>query len=136
MVIWLNRCCFASYHCTKTIQWVASLQPNWTAAFLKLASVTDTSMNLVPWPMVMLYGPNDRNFFGLDRIFPKEKIRKKSGEFEGKILLAHEDDDKACASFPRTYTWLATRQQRVTLWEWWFGALLAVSGVPSTKCCR
>ena len=84
----------------------------------------------------MLYGPNDRNFFGLDRIFPKEKIRKKSGEFEGKILLAHEDDDKACASFPRTYTWLATRQQRVTLWEWWFGALLAVSGVPSTKCCR
>ena len=33
----------------------------------------------------MSYGPNDRNFPGLDRIFPEEKF----GKFEGKIRLAH-----------------------------------------------
>ena len=33
-------------------------------------------MNLVPRPMVMSYGPSDRNFPGLDRIFSEEKIRR------------------------------------------------------------
>ena len=32
-------------------------------------------MKHVPRPMLMSYGPNDRNFPGLDRIFPEEKIR-------------------------------------------------------------
>ena len=58
--------------------------------------------------MVMSYGPNDRNFPGLDRIFPEGKIRRirgenpvsspnvalkllreKSGQYDGKIQLAH-----------------------------------------------
>ena len=42
-------------------------------------------MNLVTRPMVMWYGQNDWNFPGLDWIFPEGK----SGELEGKILLAH-----------------------------------------------
>ena len=39
--------------------------------------------------MVMSYGPNNRNFAGLDRIFPKYFSREISGEFKGKIRLAH-----------------------------------------------
>ena len=66
---WLSTCGFPSDHCTKSIQWAASLQQNWTAASFKLASVTDTSMNLVPKPIVILYGPNDRNLPELNRIF-------------------------------------------------------------------
>ena len=64
---WLNRCCFTSDHCTKTL-------------LFKLVLVTNTSMNHLPLPMVMLYGPNDWNFPWLERVFPEERIRWILGE--------------------------------------------------------
>ena len=52
----------------------------------------DISMNLVTRPMVMWYGPNDRNFPGLDRIFSEEKIRR--------IRVSSLADSKLCLSRP------------------------------------
>ena len=76
----LKRCAFLKHNCTKTLQWVARLQPQWKDALFKLASVTDTSITIWSAPMVMSYGPNNRNFPGLDRIFPEGKIRRIRGK--------------------------------------------------------
>ena len=40
----LKRCVFLKQNCTKTLQWVARLQPHWNDALFKLASVLDISM--------------------------------------------------------------------------------------------
>ena len=42
----LKRCAFLKHNCTKTLQWVARLQPHWKDALFKLASVTDTSITI------------------------------------------------------------------------------------------
>ena len=43
------------------------------SCILQVGVITDTSMNLVPLPMVILYGKKERIFSGLDRFFPEEK---------------------------------------------------------------
>ena len=66
----LNRCWFARDNGSKSLQWVVSLQLNWTdhcyRCILKLMSVTDTLKNHCPLPMVMSFCQSDQIFRLLD----------------------------------------------------------------------
>ena len=73
--------------------------------------------------MVMSYGQNNRNFPGLDRIFPEGKIRR----IRRKILLAHlhmlhfdkvyKQSHQCPLSLSIVFEWFGVNQHLVTLFS-------------------
>ena len=86
----LKRWAFLKHNCAKTLQWAARLQLHWKDALFKLASVMDTSIPIwsastTAYGYVCSMAWTTGIFPGWTGYFPREK----SGELEGKILLAH-----------------------------------------------